>query len=77
MAVTGYDETKILRDEDGNPIPQIYDPVEGEFVPFVYRIIYGAGDGNRPATGQFVAQGFFSIETQRLWLWDGSDWVEV
>jgi len=77
MTVTGYDEVSILRDKDGLPIPQYYDSIAGVFKPLVESVIFGAGDGNRPVSGKYTGQGYFSIETARIWFWDGSDWVEV
>jgi hypothetical protein len=77
MSVTNYNEASVLRDQDGNPIPQYYDTVNSVFKPLTEGTIFGAGDVNRPASGEYSGQIFFSIATQRIWLWDGSDWVEV
>ncbi len=74
--VTGYDETGILRDQDGNPIPQYYDSIAKVFKPLVEFMVYGAGDANRPATGSYTGHGYMSVETGRIWLWSGSGWVE-
>jgi len=77
MSNTNYDETSILRDQDGNPIPQYYDTVNSVFEPLTEGAVFGAADANRPVAGEYMGQVYFSIETQSIWIWDETDWVVV
>jgi hypothetical protein len=72
----GYSSVAILRDLNGDPIPQYYDTIAGEFKPLTELVVYGAGDGNRPASGEYVGQVYQSVETGNAWRWSGTAWED-
>jgi hypothetical protein len=72
----GYTSVAILRDLNGDPIPQYYDTIAGEFKPLTELVVYGAGDGNRPASGEYVGQVYQSVETGNAWRWSGTAWED-
>lgn len=80
MAGNGYDDKSILRDADGNPIPQIWDDVANDFVP--YRIMEYAGkSGDEKPTGAPVGSTYLEIDAVagalNVYLYDGEEWVMV
>lgn len=81
-----YTTKQILRDLDNNPIPQIWDSVLGDFVPYEGKVVvsgneleyYGATISERPlATSVKVGSVFMAVNTQEFWQSNGSTWVVI
>ena len=74
------DYNEILRDIEGNPIPQIYDEASQSFVP--YRVMEYAGKpGDTKPTGAPVGAHYIEIDaatnTVNVYLYDGENWVMI
>ncbi len=83
----GYDATQILKDQDGKPIPQWYDAVDGVFRPLTGKELpvsnielWGADTSTRPdADAVDVGTIFIAINggDHTAYQSDGTSWVEV
>lgn len=77
-----WEDTTILRDRLGAPIPQAWDSVKKRFVPYeraaTQMDYYGATIGDRPAANAVpVGAVFMAVQTQEIWQTDGTSWVVI
>lgn len=71
-----YGDKTILRDADGNPIPQIWDDVANDFVPYQVTTYYGLSADTKP-TVTTVGIVYFAIDTGTVYMWDGTSWTVI
>lgn len=65
----------ILRNNGGDPIPQIWDEAQQKFVPYEIMNFYGATVANRPAANAVPAGAVYvSIDTREVWQSNGTNW---
>ena len=72
-----YNTNAILRDTNGDPIPQYYDVVAGEFKPLTEASFgeehFGLSTDTKP-TPEKVGALFYEIDTRIFHIWDGTSW---
>jgi len=67
--------SEILRDEQGNPIPQIWDEATNDFVPYRVMTYYGNSTDAKP-TVTTVGVRFVELDTKKVFVWNGITWGE-
>ena len=80
-----WDNTKlILRNTTGEPVPQVWDDTAQAFVVYEGTVqvtgsdmeVYGNDAGKSSITPTVTGVAFVAIDTKKIYLWDGSAWVE-
>lgn len=76
----GYKDTSILRDINGDPIPQFYNELTKKFE--VLRgdptfTLYGNSVEVKPIIDMIKGIRYFEIDTGNVFIYDGQEWVEI
>jgi len=74
----GYATEAILRDLNGDPIPQYFDVVADEFKPLTEAMMsedyYGTSASVKP-TPEAIGAAFYEFDTRTYYIWDGATWA--
>lgn len=75
-----YQNQSILRDTNGDPIPQYYNEMTKQFEPLkgseVYTI-YRNSNEMKPTEDIDKGVSLFEIDTTKVYMFDGQRWVEI
>jgi hypothetical protein len=69
-----YNNKDILKDAKGNPIPQIFDPVDDVYKPLTQMNYYGYSTETKPTNVPKNAT-FYEYDTRKGYIFTGSTWV--
>lgn len=79
----GYQDKEILRDKNGNPIPQYFDVQDDSFKPMTNETVQRTTETGRyigystsPKPKGKHGEAFIELDTSKVFLHDGSDWIE-
>jgi hypothetical protein len=69
-----YQNRRVKKDAERNPIPQQFDPVKDDFVPLTKKDFYGDSTESKPVN---VDKGstFYEFDTGNAYIFTGSTWV--
>ena len=75
-----YQNTEILKDQKGQPIPQYLDPSTGLFKPLVKGDFVGYSTDTKPTITYYnhgTTISFLELDTGVVYIYDGTDWVVI
>lgn len=69
-----YKKRQILRDIDGNPVPQEFNPIAEQF-EVKRAVMYRNSSETKPVLNMEKGDIIYEIDTQILYMFNGSIWV--
>ena len=72
-----YNNQAIKRDINGNPIPQMWNDATGQFEVLSKTEFYGLSTEAKPASDMIKGNSYFEIDTSKVFIYDGTKWVEI